>query len=396
MSYEVQCGECSEVILIEDLGVEVACPHCAAVLILHESDVSGMRDSETPESASTDEQPSFPPPSEEPVEAARDESIPNFDFLGDAQETTEFPLIKIDVTGGAPAAAESVKERTAEASDSKREDNATESQNKKFQDKKTAAEKPERKNRLSARKTTGVSDLVFKSLVSYSIFVTLALLYLMYSYRMAKPHQLESLPDIQPWKPGEFIKIEENAMLPPGHSLRLGETQQFGNIRVTPLRVTREPLRFVHFEGAGAGSKSPSNPVLKLWLKIENVSSNQKFAPLDQKLALLRHVDPKDYQNVMANTWVCRMADLRTKHNRTFMYDHPTTSNYNIQGMSNHPIGPGDSIETFLPTQDEQLESLQGELVWRIQIRKGFNPDSMNGVTTLIDVIFDSNDISQG
>ncbi|HSG72060.1 MAG TPA: hypothetical protein VLA12_16700, partial [Planctomycetaceae bacterium] len=211
MSYEVQCGECSEVILIEDLGVEVSCPHCAAVLILHESDVSGMHDSETAETTSTDERPALPPPGEPPVEEERDESFPNFDFLGDAQETAEFPLIKIDVTGGAPAAAESVKEQTEESSDSKPEDNATDSQDKNSQDKKTALQKPERTNRLSARKTTGVSDLVFKSLVSYSIFVTLALLYLMYSYRMAKPHQLESLPDIQPWKPGEFIKIEENA-----------------------------------------------------------------------------------------------------------------------------------------------------------------------------------------
>jgi hypothetical protein len=237
---------------------------------------------------------------------------------------------------------------------------------------------------------------VFKSLISYSIFVTIALLYVMYSYRMAKPHQLESLPDIRPWKPGEFIKIEENAMLPPGHSLRLGETRRFGNIKVTPLRVTREPLKFVHFEGPGAGSKPASNPVLKLWLKIENVSRDQKFSPLDQELALLRHVDPKDYQNVMANTWVCRQADLPTKKNRILMFDHPPTSNYNIQGISNNPIGPGDSIETFLPTQDAELEGLHGELVWRLQIRKGFNPESMNGVTTLIEVIFDSNDISQG
>lgn len=391
MSYEVQCGECSEVILIEDLGVEVACPHCEAVLILHESDVVDSPSTDSEKTASTDERPAISPPVEEPEPAARDESIPNFDFLGDTQETTEFPNIRIDVNAGQPPASTAVAETPEDNSDSNPKSASEESKQQEL-----SPQTPARSIRPSARRTSGNSDLVFKSLVSYSIFVTLALLYLMYSYRMAKPHQLESLPDIQPWKPGEFIKIEENAMLPPGHTLRLGESQQYGNIRVTPLRVTREPLQFVHFEGGDAGSKSPSNPVLKLWLKIENVSSNQKFAPLDQKLALLRHVDPKNYQNVMANTWVCRMADLRTKKNRTFMYDHPTTSNYNIRGMSNNPIGPGDSIETFLPTQDEQLESLQGELVWRIQIRKGFNPDSMNGVTTLIDVIFDSNDISQG
>jgi hypothetical protein len=420
MSYEVECGECSELILIEDLGVEVACPHCDAILILHESDL--VPTTEEPPSREGGSDPSGSVPADQPAptgagdpaptdpvadaEAAADgtaineaptdddggasEAVPNFDFLGQG-EPEEIPHFQIDTSEDRPAP----KQGSVAATDDSKPFST---------DKQKSAQSPEpvpakssrSPRRRVAREASVPNSLAYKSLMSYAILVTLALLYLMYSYRSAKPHQLESLPDIQPWKEGEFIKIEENAVLPPGHSLRLGETRRFGNIKVTPLRVTREPLQFVHFEGAGAGDKRPTEPVIKLWLRIENVSRDQKFPPLDPKLALIRYVDSRDYRNVMANTWVCRRNDLPTKQNRVLMYDHPHTSSYNIKGMPSQPVGPGDSIETFLPTQSEGLESLKGELVWRFQIRKGFHPRSMNGVTTLVEVLFDSRDISPG
>src|SRR6056297_815125 len=51
MSYEVECGECGEQILIEDLGVEVACPHCETVLVLNEEDI--VEEQTTAEDSST-------------------------------------------------------------------------------------------------------------------------------------------------------------------------------------------------------------------------------------------------------------------------------------------------------------------------------------------------------
>ena len=43
---------------------------------------------------------------------------------------------------------------------------------------------------------------------------------------------------------------------------------------------------------------------------------------------------------------------------------------------------------------EEEAVELKGDLVWRVQIRKGYHPQSLRGVTTLIDVQFNSQDIS--
>ena len=49
-------------------------------------------------------------------------------------------------------------------------------------------------------------------------------------------------------------------------------------------------------------------------------------------------------------------------------------------------------METFIPSE-EDARNLSGDLVWRFQFRKGYNPTSKRGVTTLIDVRFNSKDI---
>jgi CRISPR/Cas system CSM-associated protein Csm4 (group 5 of RAMP superfamily) len=55
-------------------------------------------------------------------------------------------------------------------------------------------------------------------------------------------------------------------------------------------------------------------------------------------------------------------------------------------------LEPGEKLETFIPS-DEEATSLSGDLVWRVQFRKGYNPSSKRGVTTLIDVRFNSRDV---
>ncbi|MFG0241087.1 MAG: hypothetical protein ACF8CY_08595, partial [Gimesia chilikensis] len=58
-------------------------------------------------------------------------------------------------------------------------------------------------------------------------------------------------------------------------------------------------------------------------------------------------------------------------------------------------LEPGQSFETFVATNEAGIDSLTGELVWRLQIRKGYNPKSHRGVTTLIDVVFNSDQIQK-
>jgi hypothetical protein len=176
--------------------------------------------------------------------------------------------------------------------------------------------------------------------------------------------------------------------------LELNESQRFGNIRIKPLKVTRAPLQFQHFQSSQfGGTLPPTRPVMKLWLEIENVSQDQVFPPLDMEMLTKRAHDEEDYDLVHAHNWVCRKGDLGKRTNRILMFNHPATSEYDIKGLITRPLKPGETITTFLPTQEEDLGFLTGQLVWRFQIRKGFNPQTMNGVTTLVEVKFSADDV---
>ncbi len=404
MPYEVVCGECSEMILIEDLGVEVHCPHCNTVLMLTEEDLAGLSSAssiqrasssgvgsailEPPpasstrlERASDDDSSVHSEPDEAPVAAPANapkatDSAPNFNFSGlPAEPSGILPAFMTPAasTGEVPSFGGTTPAPNAGTG--------------------TPAPTPvaaiEARPAYS-RRSSDVSRIVFISLISYSIFTTLALLYLLVQSRSAQPHQLESLPDIKPAEQGKYVFYRSNATLAPGHTLALGESQRFGNLRITPLRVTRGALTFEHFQGLPNKSLPPSEPVWKLWLKIENVSNDQEFAPFDLDLLTLRRYDEKDANRVHSNNWVCTREAFESQTGRVWMYPHPSTSEYDIRGLVTRPLKPGESIETFIPTQEQGLDRLQGSLIWRFQVRKGLNADTRNGVTTLVEVTFDS------
>jgi len=461
MSYEVECGECGEQILIEDLGVEVACPHCETVLVLNAEDVeeTSERSAEVESEGPAEEQQAFdfnfsdtsqqqqeengsdsgvasailtkeevdraqPPDEDEPdqpteseppnfgflnqsnvedEETPQQDETPNFNFTQSAdsneEETSEAPAFSIDTS--APST-EATQEKTEEArieeqsaSESDEESAASkEDDSKKSQDETTVA-KPLSDTGGYTRRPRGPNPKVFQFLVSYSILITIAFLYLFFSFFQAKPHQLESLPDVAPPKEGEFRLIRENASLAPGHTLEIGETQRFGHIEITPLAVVRGPLEFEHFQGGLGTEIPPTQPVLKLELKIKNVSDDQVFPPLDLDLITIREHDPENYDLVHANTWIARESDLSHRKNRILMYNHPPTSEYDIKGLVTRPLNPGEEVETFIPSQEANLGQLEGDLVWRLQIRKGFHPVSMNGVTTLVDVKFSADKVER-
>ena len=55
-------------------------------------------------------------------------------------------------------------------------------------------------------------------------------------------------------------------------------------------------------------------------------------------------------------------------------------------------LKPGGSFETYVPTGTDGIDELDGPLVWRVHIRKGYSA-SGKGVTTLFEVAFDSSQI---
>lgn len=228
-------------------------------------------------------------------------------------------------------------------------------------------------------------------LATYAATTTAALIYLTVRMRGSGGSQLESLPDVKPLKLGEFRQVRPGAMLPWGHTLTLGDTTRFGNILVEPLRVTRGPLHFSHYDGDPLKTRTPTAPVLKLWLRVTNVADDQAISPLDDELLFSRRVSPDG--EVLANNFVCRAQDQSAGKSLVFLFDQPVSSQWNLDGVTvDQSLNPGESLETFLPTAEEGSADLRGDLVWRLHLRKGYSPAGY-GVTTLVEVAFSSRDI---
>ncbi|QDU07071.1 hypothetical protein [Gimesia aquarii] len=253
------------------------------------------------------------------------------------------------------------------------------------------------------RKQKVVSRRLFTLTLTYAIAATIMVALLLYAKYLGDPHQLESLPDLKPPIKNDEIALQlvpEHATLPAGHTLKLGGPgRRFGNIMVTPLRVTRGPIEFEHYTGDTTKTRPPTEDVLKLYLRFENVSDDQTFEPLDQKLLLTRVPGKTPDSHLRANNFVSRVDQKKTNGERVLVYDMPPSWEWNLKGQNINQeakpqnLKPGQSFETYVATDEAGIDSLKGDLVWRLQMRKGYHPESHRGVTTLIEVVFNSDQI---
>ena len=230
---------------------------------------------------------------------------------------------------------------------------------------------------------------------SYASAITIVLIYLLV---FGRTHPLESLPDLKPLvnAKGEVVLkgfISPKNDLPAGHVLKLGQSQRFGSVRVTPVKVTRGTVKFQHTSGKNAFELTDTEPLLKLWLKFENVSQDQTFSPLDELLVFKRSKS-KPPVKVSANNFLAAAETRKLGKSIFRVYDQPTDFGFDMIGQKlDTALPPGETWQTFVPSEEEAIK-LKGDLVWRVHIRKGYHPKSLRGVTTLIDVQFNSQDVS--
>lgn len=230
---------------------------------------------------------------------------------------------------------------------------------------------------------------------SYASCVTLVLLYMLIR---GQASNLESLPDLVPprgenGKVGMVYNPPKNSVAP-GHVLTLGQTRRFGNVNVTPLKVTRGPVKFEHQFSQPGMTREPTPPLLKLWVKFENVSRNQTFTPLDPYLLFSRRSSALSGP-IHANSFVATLADQRKGDPISLIYEMSQDSEFRMVGQNlSIDLEPGEKLETFIPAEKDATD-LSGDMVWRFQFRKGYNPRSKRGVTTLIDVRFNSSEIKE-
>jgi hypothetical protein len=247
----------------------------------------------------------------------------------------------------------------------------------------------------------GVATTTFVALLSYASAVTLGCLYLAYLL-WQNPRTLD-LPDLAPpvskdkRKTTSLIYLPPEKEIPPANILKLRESRQYGSVMVTPMRVTRGPVEFVYDDPTGGQSseqRDPEGPVLKLHLRFENVSKDQEFVPLDRRLVYTKELDRKSYGLFKTNNFVSNVSGRGQLANHVLVFDQSPDSSWLMKEQNlDHDLGPGQVLNTYIATTPEQIETLEGDLVWRVHFRKGYNPKSLRGVTTLIEVLFRSSDI---
>lgn len=249
----------------------------------------------------------------------------------------------------------------------------------------TGSVKPPRNDQVT------VSKAMFAVLISYASAATLGFAWLLYQMKTGGGGGLEALPDPVPAKKTGFQWYPPRTVMTAGHNLGIGDSQRYGNIKVTVLKVTRGPIRFRHFSNPQQ-KRRPTFPVLKLWLRFENVSDDQEIAPLDDQLLFRR--SGNNYTEYRSSQFVCR-ADQKSKAKPQIViaYDHVVGSGWDLENLPlEKPLAPHESREYYVPTCEQQLDELTGDLIWRVHIRKGYSVRG-NGVTTLFEVHFDSDDI---
>ncbi len=245
-----------------------------------------------------------------------------------------------------------------------------------------------------------VPQRTFSIVAGYAGALTLVFLLLLFTGKisLSGEHQLESLPDIAPLPKSEFQHIKANASLPRGHTLQLGDSRRFGDVIITPLRVTTEPITFAHMSSRDLGSDRKTQPVLKLWFELKNASDDVAFPPWDIGLMCSRSPGEGTDESTKTNSWLMVRHTADSKETRLLNYFHPPQSEYDLVGQqSRQLVQPGQTITTFIASSPD-FAQIATDMVagyrWRLQLRKGVNRQSGNGVTTLVDVEFSPGDVS--
>jgi len=370
MTFEVTCGSCQGRLAVETPGIVVACPHCGNHLTAPDAPT-----------ASDDTHITSPGEDEEQT-------------TGDQEQFASSSIFDDDVD---TAAEEEDRENRTEALPAAEGTDETV----------PVGEKPaepavEDTPVPTPRVSPGTPPATSRYLLSYAVAVTLACIWLLYQLLTAPLSDLERLPEPiemgQDGGPGRVMLVTLANEMPAGHTLSLGGSRRYGHIRVTAVKVTREMLEFEPDPGLAQNANPDTiGPVLKLWLKFENDSADQVIAPLDRQLLLSRQ---ESKGVARANNLLFRRAD-RSKGSAAacvLLQDNLFDGlwNWKDQGtdsLKGKTLEPGESMTTYLPSGASGTK-LDGQLIWRVHLRKGFSPKG-KGVTTIFEVDFHSDEIDR-
>jgi hypothetical protein len=243
--------------------------------------------------------------------------------------------------------------------------------------------------------------LVIIPLISYSILATIAVLIL---YLRPPQPSLDFLPDIDGDLRGakhqkrsalRYERLDPDSPLPDRLRVALGRSLRLGDVEVTPERVALQRVKVRHPDLSVSEMPGES---LVLYLRFKNASADVIFSPTDPYFDRL-HKSSQDSKPYMF---------LEIAGQRYYGGALPWSPGVRleerpiIEGQVFQLLQPGEQLSTLVCTDPDAeigkaLSGFRGELVWRVQLRRGLVRASEREVpaTAVIGVQFASADIER-
>jgi hypothetical protein len=241
-----------------------------------------------------------------------------------------------------------------------------------------------------ARSNPWVIPLIIAPLAFYSFMATLYILdtqFLHFFTPPPPPHPLEMIPDFEGDNKGDAKHTSKRGPvethwkdplqpLPPQLLVPLGGTLAVGDLEVTPLNVERKRISFA----IGKTREPATEESLALYLRLRNRSKDVVFKPMDRFFARSRPTG----HNAIPQYTILEMGDRKFYGGPLTwvplaVANTPDTSahiEYVHQQVVNQELKPGEEMTTFVCTNPQDravkaLDSYQGPLLWRVQLRRG-------------------------
>lgn len=226
-------------------------------------------------------------------------------------------------------------------------------------------------------------------LVPYAVVATAAAIY-MYFQMKSIPNPLEVLPDGGD-NPGAtrkgpntrvYQRQSPDAPLPPHLRVPLGGAIQIGALEIKPLKVERKQVIF-KYEKSDREPRPSQEDALILTLRLRNTSEDVHFVPTDPafvKMWTEGHDVPAHRPYTMLEVGGKKFYggpcpwNPRGRQTSGWRDRDPQES---IEGQDYKVLKPGETIDTVMATNPENLEVLKavdkanGPMLWRVHLRRG-------------------------
>jgi hypothetical protein len=253
--------------------------------------------------------------------------------------------------------------------------------------------------------------LVIIPLMSYSILATLALAILY--QRRAPPHPLEMVPDIKGEYPGATRRQKGELLVPmprpdtelPSHlRVPLGRAIRVGDLEALPETVELRRVAVRYYQTPEKAPVLSEGEALVLYLKLRNISRDVVFRPTDRSFDRRWVKKPGETDADMPYTFLEMVSSRRRFYGGAVSWQpRPARDELRdyVEGQDHdRELRPGEEMTTLVCTspEDRVAEALgpyQGELLWRVQLRRGLVRVGSRDVsaTAVIGVVFSRQEI---